>query len=125
MTDPEFDAAVVGSGLYAGRWTGRAARLVKHLARDGFTGPVWLFQSGPLGDEDAASDQPYPKKVLAPASQLDVRAMVTFGGRLIEHPEQFIAKAMAKNLSGDWRDWEDIDAWAVSISDALTMHHAA
>jgi menaquinone-dependent protoporphyrinogen oxidase len=119
-----YDAVVIGSSLYAGRWNGGCVRLLKQLVRAGFTGPVWLFHSGPLGDE-AEVAQPFPKGVGTLASKLDVRGMGTFGGRLEEHPRGFIARAMAKELSGDWRDWDAIAAWAEEIAATLDMQQVA
>lgn len=120
-----YDAVVIGSSLYAGRWNGGCIRLIKQLIREGFTGPVWLFHSGPLGDEAADTSQPFPKRVATLAAQLDVRGWETFGGRLEEHPRGFIAKAMAKELAGDWRDWEAIATWAEGIAAALDMQQVA
>lgn len=123
--DPErYDAVVVGSSLYAGRWKGGCVRLIKHLAHENYTGPVWLFQSGPLGDH-ADDPQPVPKKVRHLAAQLDVRGVVTFGGRLEEDPPGMIAKAMAKEQAGDWRNWHDIEVWSAKIGEALAPHKAA
>ena len=57
-----YDAAVVGSGLYAGRWVKHAVRLLKHLRRAGVS-RVWLFHSGPLGDDMADEPQKAPGSV--------------------------------------------------------------
>jgi menaquinone-dependent protoporphyrinogen oxidase len=119
-----YDAVVVGSSLYAGRWRGGCVTLLRHLARGGFAGPVWLFHSGPLGDE-ANVPQPFPKRVATLAAQLDVRGWGTFGGRLDEHPDGFIARAMAKEIAGDWRDWHVIDAWAENVAATLDMQQVA
>jgi menaquinone-dependent protoporphyrinogen oxidase len=119
-----YDAIVIGSSLYAGRWKGSCVRLLKHLAAECYQGPVWLFHSGPLGDEADVS-QPLPRKVEHLAAQLDTRDVVTFGGRLEEHPSGFIAKAMAKDMAGDWRNWDHVSAWAVEIADELEHGRAA
>jgi len=125
IREPErYDAIVVGSSLYAGRWNGGCVRMMRHLAKDCYQGPVWLFHSGPLG-ESADEPQPLPKKIESYAAQLDVRGVVTFGGRLEEHPSGVIAKAMAKDMAGDWRNWDHIDAWAVEIAEALVPGIAA
>ena len=77
-----WDAAVVGSGLYAGRWRREAVRLLRRLAGPGEKpGRVWLFHSGPLGDEHADDPEPLPGKVRALAERLGAADVVTFGGR--------------------------------------------
>lgn len=115
-----FDAAVVGSGLYAGRWRGEAIRLLRRLVARSRGLPVWLFHSGPLGDEDADQPQQVPKRVAAYAAALDAPDVITFGGRLADNAPGFIARAMVRNgLSGDWRDMDQVAAWANHIADRL------
>jgi menaquinone-dependent protoporphyrinogen oxidase len=115
-----FDAAVVGSGLYAGHWRREAVRLLKRLARSGAAPRVWLFHSGPLGDEHADDPQAPPGKVQALAERLGAHDVVTFGGRLAEDAQGFIAKAMARNgKAGDWRDPDQAAAWGNAIADEL------
>jgi len=46
-----FDAVVIGSAVYIGRWMKEATELVERL-RPALAGSrVWLFSSGPLGDQ--------------------------------------------------------------------------
>jgi menaquinone-dependent protoporphyrinogen oxidase len=49
------------------------------------------------------------------------RGHATFGGRLPADAKGFPASAMAKELSGDWRDAEQIRGWADEIVDELTL----
>jgi menaquinone-dependent protoporphyrinogen oxidase len=113
-----FDAAGVGSALYAFRWQGEAVRLLRRLQRAGVP-RVWLFHSGPLGDE-ADEPQKVPGPVARLVEALRAEDVVTFGGRLTEDAEGSIAKAMVRNgKGGDWRDFEQIGAWASNIAHAL------
>lgn len=116
-----FDAVVVGSGLYAGRWRREAVRLLERLARSGEKpSRVWLFHSGPLGDEHADDPVGLPKKVLASAERLGAEEVVTFGGRLPADAPGFVAKAMARNsMAGDWRRLDHAEAWANAIAGEL------
>ena len=115
-----YDAVVVGSGLYAGRWRREAVRLVKRLARGETKPRVWLFHSGPLGDEHADEPQALPRKVQAPAARLGAPDVVTFGGRLDPDAAGAIGKAMARNgMAGDWRQLEQAEAWGRAIADEL------
>jgi menaquinone-dependent protoporphyrinogen oxidase len=115
-----FDAVVVGSGLYAGRWRRDAVRLLKRLVR-GEAGPrVWLFHSGPLGDEHAGDPQVPPAKVQRLTERLGAPDVVTFGGRLDPDLAGAIGKAMARNgMAGDWRQLDQAAAWGNSIADDL------
>jgi menaquinone-dependent protoporphyrinogen oxidase len=116
-----WDAAVVGSGLYAGHWRRDAVRLLKRLARPGEKpARVWLFHSGPVGDEHADDPAALPAKVQALAERLDAADVVTFGGRLDADAPGFIAKAMARGyMAGDWRRLDHAEAWANSIAAEL------
>jgi len=115
-----FDAAVIGSGLYAGRWRGEAVRLLRRLAHSKERMPVWLFHSGPLGDEHAADPMRLPRSVQGLAEVLGAQDVVTFGGRLPADAGGGIAKAMARNgKAGDWRQLDQAAAWANAIADEL------
>jgi len=115
-----FDAAVVGSALYGGRWRSAAVRLLRRLARSEPRPRVWLFHSGPLGDDQADTPMPLPKKVRGPAARLGARDVVTFGGRLPGEASGFIAKAMLRQgRGGDWRQLDQAAAWGNAIADEL------
>jgi menaquinone-dependent protoporphyrinogen oxidase len=43
----------------------------------------------------------------------------TFGGRLSPDARGFPASAMAKQMSGDWRDEEQVRSWAKEITAEL------
>ena len=121
MTHPEdFDAVVLGSAIYAMRWRRPAIRLLKNLNRAGFTRPVWLFHTGPLGDDEANDPQEFPPNVEKLTAGLDVRGRITFGGRLPEDATGFIARSMVKQgRSGDWRDFSEVEVWAKEIARVL------
>ena len=113
-----FDAAVVGSALYAFRWRGEAVRLLRRLQRAGAS-HVWLFHSGPLGEE-ADEPQKLPGNVARLAEALGAEDVVTFPGRIPEDAKGFITKAMVrKGYGGDWRDFDQIEAWGNAIADSL------
>lgn len=118
----EFDAVILGSALYSLRWRRDAVGVLRKLVRAGFSRPVWLFHSGPLGDEEASEPQDFPRKVMELSRNLDVRGRATFGGRLPEDARGFIAGNMARNgRAGDWRDLELVDVWAKDIARQLSL----
>jgi menaquinone-dependent protoporphyrinogen oxidase len=120
-----FDAVVIGSALYGGRWLGAGVRALRRVARMADPPAVWVFHSGPLGDEAADDPQKPPRKVEALAERLGAD-VVTFGGRLLPDTSGFIAKAMVRNgLGGDWRDRDQIRGYADAIAEQVIGSEAA
>jgi menaquinone-dependent protoporphyrinogen oxidase len=112
-----FDRVVIGSAVYAGRWQKAARELVDRLGSDLAGRAVWLFSSGPVGDP------PKPD-----ADPVDVAAIVEstaalghrlFAGRLDPALLNFGERAIVTALrapAGDFRDWDEIRAWALEIA---------
>ena len=123
----DFDAVVIGSGVYAGRWLRPARRFLKANAAHLHRLPFWVFSSGPFGEQavnPSAEDLKWqePAKVMARAEDLGVREHVVFGGRLPLEPHGFIENAMVRNTPSenrDARDWTRIRAWASGIAQSL------
>ncbi len=122
-----YHAAVVGSAVYAGHWRGEALRfLTSH--RDWLAGhDVWLFSSGPVGEDDEDADEAEverwtkPKKVQQLAAEIDARDHAVFGG-MVDEDRGLIRKRMARGMppeSRDRRDWNEIAAWATGIAEVL------
>lgn len=57
------DAAVVCSGIYANHWLSEAVTLLSRQAEHGTRIPIWLFQSGPCGENAETMQIPAPKRV--------------------------------------------------------------
>lgn len=114
-----YDAAIIGGALYANRWHRDARRLVtRHLAALQRR-PVWLFSSGPLdGSAARAPIAPVPE-VAVLMERIGAVGHATFGGRLEPGVTGWMAQAMARSYSGDWRDPAQIRAWASEIADRL------
>lgn len=110
-----YDAVIVGGALYAGRWHGDARRFVTRHARDLRIRPVWLFSSGPLGDDGQKPGIPPVRGVAKLLRRIGACGHETFGGRLSPDARGFMARAMAKTLAGDWRDEEHVDRWVAGI----------
>lgn len=116
-----FDAVVLGSAVYAGRWTKDARQLVKRISRNGDLPPVWLFSSGPIGDQPLPTEEPVDvEEILAATAAVEHRI---FAGKVdrakLTFPERAILLAVRAE-EGDFRDWNAIDAWAGTIADRLT-----
>jgi menaquinone-dependent protoporphyrinogen oxidase len=116
----DYDAVVLGSGVYAGRWLPAATQLADRLADELGERPVWLFSSGPVGDASApAGDLSAVAGILA---RIDGRGHRVFAGRLeaaeLKLGEKLVLKVV-RAKTGDYRDWTAIDAWAREIAAEL------
>mgnify|MGYP006309005493 CR=1 FL=1 len=120
-----YDAVVLGSGVYIGRWRRPAARFLKRRRQTLADMPVWLFSSGPTGEGDPvkiASGWRFPKPLQAAADEVGPRDAALFHGVLKESELTFIERWMIRNVNaplGDFRDWDAIVAWAESIAEEL------
>lgn len=115
-----YDAVVVGSAVYLGRWLPRARRFVERHAADLSARPVWLFSSGPVARQPAPDRPPADVAALRPA--VSARDHHVFAGRLerrvLSRWERAVVHAL-KVPDGDWRDWPAIEAWAGTIAQDL------
>ncbi len=53
-----YDAVILGSGVYAGRWIGSAKEFAEKNAEALRARPVWLLSSGPLGETPKPAEVP-------------------------------------------------------------------
>jgi len=115
-----YDAAVIGSAVYVGRWAEPARDLVaRHkvaLARI----PVWLFSSGPVGDPPRPAEDPADATALA--ALVGARGHRTFPGQVDKRRLGIAERAMVAAVrvpEGDYRPWAAIEAWAGEIAAGL------
>ena len=119
-----YDAFVVGSAVYIGRWLEPAQRLVEEHAGRLAAAPVWLFSSGPLGPPDALKPEGDPVEVAGLVEKTRAAGHRVFAGRLDRNLLGFGEKAVVVAVrapEGDFRDWEAIDAFAGEIAAAIIM----
>lgn len=120
-----FDAAVIGSAVYMGRWMGAARDFVAEHAGQLQAVPVWLFSSGPIGEEHPEG-MGIPEHLDDLLAQTGAREHVVFAGRL-DKGRLNLAERMAVRLvkapEGDFRDWSAIRDWARGISAALEVRN--
>lgn len=122
-----YDAVVLGSAIYMGSWLSDARHFADQFQAALTTLPVWLFSSGPLG-----ADEPQPEqdlnKLAAPLGPVEVRDHQVFVGKLdpaeLGMGERLITK-MVHAPAGDFRDWEEIRAWAHQIAAGLRAEQIA
>ncbi len=122
-----YDAAIIGSAVYAGHWLDPAKDLVNRC-RDALADrPVWLFSSGPVGNPSGRLAQAMGKDpVDLPAIRAATRARDhrIFAGKLdraVLSRLQRAALQVFRGLDGDFRDWSGIRQWADDIAGQLAL----
>jgi menaquinone-dependent protoporphyrinogen oxidase len=116
-----FDAVLLGSAVYVGRWLDPAREYSAHYADALRARPVWLFSSGPIGEPPFPPDEPHDAAPLARIT--GARGHRVFPGRLDKDLLSFGERAMVTAMRapvGDFRDWDAIAAWAADIAAAIT-----
>ena len=117
-----YDAVVLGSAVYAGRWLKPATELAERHLSDRADLPVWLFSSGPVGSPDPKPEgDPVDIQPLLEATA--AREHHVFAGRIDHDRLGFAERALVRALRapvGDFRDWEAIDEFAAQIATELT-----
>ncbi len=114
------EAIVVGSAVYMGSWMKEASVFVERHREVLSQIPVWLFSSGPTGTEP--TDVGVSEKQLAALQQIGPRDHRQFSGSLDASKLGFLERKMVKAVKapvGDFRDWDEIRAFADEIADAL------
>jgi menaquinone-dependent protoporphyrinogen oxidase len=109
-----FDAAVVGSAVYAGHWRAAAVHVARRAAAEMPGRTIWLFSSGPVGDpsrklvQQMGSD---PAEIPSLMATTHSREHRMFAGKLDAQQLRGFQRAslwVFRNLSGDFRDWAAI-----------------
>jgi menaquinone-dependent protoporphyrinogen oxidase len=139
-----FDAVIIGSGIYLGRWLEDAIGFVERNRVTLVTKPVWLFSSGPLkganmskpgsdplvdalGPEDGPGSGGH-KQLTALATAVNARENhVFYGAYDPADPPQTVPERLLRIMpfskgilpTGDYREWDVIEAWAGGIAAEL------
>ena len=139
------DAVVIGSGVYMGSWLKEGIDFIKRNEATLAELPLWLFSSGPIpgsskdkgpsGDplEDALGPKDGPgsggrKKIAEITSATNPRDHRVFLGAFDpEDPPKVMSERIVRMLpaarnmlpTGDFREWDAIEAWAHGIAASL------
>jgi menaquinone-dependent protoporphyrinogen oxidase len=115
-----YDAVILGSGVYAGRWLGPAKQLAERESADLKSRPVWLFSSGPVGDPAKPAADPVDVDLVRKwTDAVDHRV---FPGKLDRQELGFGERAIVLAVhaaEGDFRPWNDVTEWAEGIARTL------
>jgi len=114
----DYQAVVLGSAVYTGGWLRRARHFVQVHGPALRMLPVWLFSSGPIGDDDARTlgDPPEVSELMRATKAREHRV---FAGKLdkrsLDLGERLVSKVVDAP-EGDFRDLSAIIEWARSIA---------
>ncbi len=115
-----YDAAVIGSGVYMGRWLEPARQVIERCRGDFAGRRVWLFSCGPLGDPAKPDGEPADVEALRVATGAIEHRV--FPGRLVKSELGFGERVVVAGVRapyGDYRPWRDITTWAQGIANGL------
>ena len=115
-----YDAFVIGSAVYAGRWRSDARDFVRSHKQELAARPVWLFSSGPVAEPPSDAEDPIDiEEMSVLTTSRDHRI---FCGLLNSAKLGVLERAVVHALGapeGDYRDWPAIEAWARDIAAEL------
>lgn len=118
-----YQAVVLGSALYAGRWQAGARRFLRRHAAELCERPFWVFSSGPVDGLDPV--RPEPARVVKEVEHLGARAHAVFGGRLPADAHGPLERRIVKKtptVYRDSRDWGEIRLWAARVAADIQEH---
>ena len=129
-----YDAVVLGGASYMFHWLKDATRFARRHQDRLREVPVWLFSSGPLGTDLVDEQGRDVLEVSRPREFDELTALlgargerVFFGAWDDDAPPIGMTERVIRKMpesrhtlpSGDFRDWDRIEAWAREIADSL------
>ena len=116
----QYDAFVIGSAVYMGRWMSQARDFVTDNSAILSARPVWLFSSGPITDKPDPADSADGERLLKTVNGREHRL---FAGKLDKDTLGFTERTVVRMVGspwGDYRPWAEIKSWADSIARELS-----
>lgn len=130
----DYDAFVIGSAVFFGKWMNEAHEFVTRNRELLVNRPVWLFSSGPTGTSTTDKNGRDLREASIPYDIAEFKRIINprdhhvfYGGfdarqhglgiRILRRSET-IRKAMQE---GDFRNWNEIEAWATGIAHELVI----
>jgi menaquinone-dependent protoporphyrinogen oxidase len=124
--DPlNYSTIIIGTAVYIGKWRKAAVDYLKRNQIELANTKVWMFATGPTGEgdpDDLLNGWKYPdslKPVIENINPFDIKI---FHGALDDSKLDIMEKLaikMVKAPLGDFRDWDEVEKWAVNISNSL------
>lgn len=120
-----FDAVVLGSGVYVGKWLGPAIHLAERLGPQFRARPTFLFSSGPAGSPPKPDSDPVDVATMRETTGAEDH--IVFAGRIARDRMGFAERAVITALrvpDGDFRPRAAVETWARHIAERLTVASA-
>ncbi len=117
-----YDAVVLGSAVYLGRWLKPALEFAERHADELAARPTWLFSSGPIVGDPPAPEPADEAAGLRVLELTHAREHRLFAGKLDKSDLGLLEKTAvraAHATEGDFRDWAEIERWAAGIASEL------
>lgn len=117
---PAYDAVIIGSAVYAGKWLKSARQFIHSNTADLQSMPVWLFSSGSISEQPPNQEQTVIVTDLMEKS--GAIEHMAFAGKLEKSRLSLLEKAAVRLINareGDFRDWGEITAWSIAIANTL------
>jgi menaquinone-dependent protoporphyrinogen oxidase len=120
-----YDAVIIGSAVYIGKWRKTAVNFLKKNVKQLSAKKTWIFSTGPTGEGDPVEllkGWKIPsslEEVMQNLKPLDIKV---FNGKLSEEKLSFMDKFIINKVKapkGDFIDWKDIENWATAIAGKL------
>jgi menaquinone-dependent protoporphyrinogen oxidase len=136
-----FDATLVGAGVYLGSWVKEGVEFLERNQATLATMPVWLFSSGPLPGSTKETDVADPvtlalgpeegpgsgghRKINELSAVIHPRGHRVFTGAYDpSDPPKNMTERLVRMMPGskgilpigDFREWDDIEAWAREVA---------
>ncbi len=121
-----YDAVVLGSAVYAGRWLEPMKGLIDRESAALSARPVWLFSSGPAGIPPKPDGD--PADVAGLVERTGARGHRVFAGAINRQGLGLVERALVAAVrapDGDFRSWESVREWATDIARTLTERSPA
>lgn len=125
-----YRAVVVGSALYSGGWLDDAHEFLESFQEELRELPVWLFSSGPTttGDPvEALGGWLYPEGLRGLVASVRPLDVALFAGKIDPESlnlQDWLINRSMRGVSGDFRNWSRVEAWATHIADRIEVGEA-
>lgn len=116
----DYDAVVLGSAIYLGRWMDPAKSFIERFRGELAQIPLWMFSSGPVGDPPKPEGT--PPEVEALIERVGPREHRIFAGAIDRRELGLGEKVVARVVGvadGDFRRWAEVGEWASGIAQTL------
>ncbi len=118
-----YRTVVVGGGIYAGKWHSDAVKFVNQHRNELKVTPVACFAVAGTLKDDTPENRAKIERALAPIREIVAPVSVgLFAGALDPEKYPFFVRLMFKLMkaeTGDFRNWEQISAWAGELTSSL------